>query len=322
MDWIKNYIKFLDCVNPQDLRVEEAMQLKNKNLPTKLYKYRSATDYAIKNLATDTVWLNTPSEYNDPFEFAEYIDFSKLQAPINGKAEVDIVADFATKYPVPQDVMMRARKAPDPLEFLIDYALGIEGRSKEQISVFKSVMRQVIEDQYADVQQWKIDFMQEQMKVCSFCESHEQLLMWSHYADYHTGFCVEYNISLWPDEDIRKRLLYPVIYQGHRYDATAHLMQNLIGNNGFNPLYAIISGSTKSIEWSYEKEWRFIFNIGGTFPKQNCRMDCQTKVFLGYRMAPERKSEIIAICNSRGIRVFQARPSVDHFKLIFEEIFR
>ncbi|MDR6942952.1 hypothetical protein [Mucilaginibacter pocheonensis] len=64
MDWLTDYTRFLNCVDPKDLRIEAAMQLKNANLPSKLYKYKYPTDYTIENLRTDTVWLNKPSEYN------------------------------------------------------------------------------------------------------------------------------------------------------------------------------------------------------------------------------------------------------------------
>ena len=97
--------------------------------------------------------------------------------------------------------------------------------------------------------------MQDQIKVCSFCESHDHLLMWSRYANYRTGFCVEYDIAQWKNDDLRRRSLYPAIYQDSRYDATDNLLQNQSGNCGLNPLYAIISGSTKPSEWSYEQNF-------------------------------------------------------------------
>ncbi|TRW27117.1 DUF2971 domain-containing protein [Flavobacterium zepuense] len=320
MNWKTDYVKFLDCVNPLDLRVDEAMQLKNENLPSKLYKYRPATDYALQNLESDTVWLNKPSEYNDPFEFAEYIDFKQLQAPLNRDAGFDVVSHFAKSFPVPDEVKKEARSAFNPLEILIDYAFLKEGRDSNEIEIFKSAVAEVVQEQYIALQESKIDFMQEQMKVCSFCETHEQLLMWSHYSDYHTGFCVEYDTTLWPQEDIRRRLLYPIIYQDKRYDATGHLMQNLIGHAGFNPLYSIISGSTKSSEWSYEKEWRFIINIGGSYPKKNYNMNCQSRVFLGYRIDQKRKKDIMDICEKKAIQVFQAKPAHDCYKLIFQKV--
>jgi hypothetical protein len=217
-------------------------------------------------------------------------------------------------------VQHAARLAPDPMDYLIDYSLGKEGRETQEITLFKRVMQEVTAKYRGEVQQWKIGLMQDQMKVCSFCESHEQLLMWSHYALYHTGFCVEYDIARWAMDDLRRRLLYPVIYQADRYDATAHLLQNLNGSDGFNPLFAIICGSTKSIEWQYEKEWRFIFNLGDPFPKQNYRMNCQSKFFLGMRMEPEKKAEITEICKAKNLPVYQALPAINRYGLEFELI--
>lgn len=320
MNWKDDYIQFLGCVNPKDLKIESAMALKDANMPDRIYKYRPATEYAIANLENDTVWLSQPSEYNDPFEFAEFIDFNRLSPLLNKKHGFDVTKHFHEKYPLPEEIQIAANDSKNPMEIIADYVLTCEGRSRQEISAFKIALEQTISKYQGETQKWKTDFMQEQMKVCSFCESNNHLLMWGHYAANHTGFCVEYDIQRWDSEDIRRRILYPVIYQRHRYEATDHLIQGLNKKEGFNPLYAIICGSTKSAEWQYEKEWRLIVNLGDSFPQQNYRMECQSKVFLGCRIKEDQKSRILQICAKKGLPVFQARQSRAYYELDFEKI--
>ncbi len=42
--------------------------------------------------------------------------------------------------------------------------------------------------------------------------------MWSHYADEHRGFCIEYAVADLPS--IAQRLLFPIIYREEIFDST------------------------------------------------------------------------------------------------------
>lgn len=228
----------------------------------------------------------------------------------------DLVETFTKEHPVPKVIKATAAASDDPLTYLAKYAWTKEGKTPVEISLILEAVDKALESFTLKAHINKIALMQDQMKVCSFCESPEQLLMWSHYSDYHKGFCVEYNIARWLPTDIRRRILYPVIYQKELYDFTDHHIQSTTGN--FNNLYPLISGSTKSTEWEYEKEWRFIFNIGDSFPVQNYPMNCQSAVYLGFRMGDQKKEEIKDIAKMNGIKVFQAKPSTSKYQRDFE----
>ena len=45
----------------------------------------------------------------------------------------------------------------------------------------------------------------------SLCTDNKNSLMWSHYADGHKGFCVEYDFNLYSDE-LENCAILPVIY--------------------------------------------------------------------------------------------------------------
>lgn len=70
--------------------------------------------------------------------------------------------------------------------------------------------------------------------------------MWSHYADDHSGFCIEYDMT--QDSSI-KNVILPVIYDEHRFDCTEVLLEHC-KNIAINPVFY------KDKIWEYEEEWR------------------------------------------------------------------
>lgn len=317
--WKKEYIEKIGCSDVEKLQIEAAQAIKMANLPKFLYKYRPVNEFSLDNLKNDTVWLNKPSEYNDPFEFVEFLDFKKLQKLTANTIKEDIIKEFTDVSPVPKEVIDEARASEDPLAVMGKHHFLSRGLNEDQINSLFEGMDNIMKNHLIGANVQKIHKMQEAMKVCSFCEEHTQLLMWSHYADNHKGFCIEYNISKWKPNDIRNRILHPVIYQTEFYDVTEHLLSQ-VQKQTFNNLYPVISGSTKSKEWEYEKEWRFIFQIGDSFPTQNYSMSCQSKVFLGHRISLENKNKILDIAKEIHLPVFQSKPSKEKYKLEFELI--
>ena len=77
--------------------------------------------------------------------------------------------------------------------------------------------------------------------------------MWCHYANKHTGFCVEYDCEGGFELDC---MLYPIIYKEERYDASEiyYINDEDRKNVHVNPILF------KSPEWEYEKEWRLFFS--------------------------------------------------------------
>lgn len=101
--------------------------------------------------------------------------------------------------------------------------------------------------------------------IVSLCTDHKNRLMWSHYADNHKGFCIEYDFGT----DVLKDsgvIVFPVAYSSIRpkvpYE-TVLLSQNptLENVNSQNINKSIfLSMLTKDKIWSYEKEWRILIS--------------------------------------------------------------
>lgn len=94
MNWKENYIGHLGKVSLTGVDIQLAQDIKIKNLPKKLYKYRTVNDFSMRNLAEDSVWLNQPSQYNDPYEFYENIDLNRLLKAISHSRFEEILSSF------------------------------------------------------------------------------------------------------------------------------------------------------------------------------------------------------------------------------------
>ena len=84
--------------------------------------------------------------------------------------------------------------------------------------------------------------------ISCFTEKYDSLLMWSHYANGHSGFCIKYKFDdIW---NCFNSSLFPVIYGSERF-------KPVLKDSG-NAGEIISTFSHKASEWKYEKEWRVI----------------------------------------------------------------
>lgn len=93
--------------------------------------------------------------------------------------------------------------------------------------------------------------------ITAMSESSDNILMWSHYANSHSGICIGYDTSKIKNDHMR---LLKVDYSTNRFKETdiTQKMSNLSGM-----IDRIIDKviTTKSNEWSYENEHRYITNL-------------------------------------------------------------
>lgn len=66
--------------------------------------------------------------------------------------------------------------------------------------------------------------------------------MWSHYANNRAGVCIEYNFRALDISDLRKRLLYPVLYPSNIFTAA----QQLLHPDNLSALLAVVAALHKN----------------------------------------------------------------------------
>lgn len=126
---------------------------------------------------------------------------------------------------------------------------------KQNIDIAFSIAKKGLEEFYK-----KID---EQIGITCLSSRSDIPLMWSHYANKHTGFVIEYDLNNLSIQDAEKlAFLMPVKYSKNRPNLDHRILEHVdFLNKDFNYqdtfLGAVISVIyTKSNIWKYEKEWR------------------------------------------------------------------
>ncbi|WP_138482143.1 DUF2971 domain-containing protein [Dyadobacter bucti] len=147
------------------------------------------------------------------------------------------------------------------------------------------------------------------LKICSLSEKNDSLLMWSHYSQDHTGFCVEYDFtdSSWQPFPME---LYPVHYSNEILDLKSCQDLRL---NIYN--IAILASIAKHTDWEYEQEWRsFMWNsiISNEIPSPT-----PTGIYFGAKSTSQNQhikhAEEIAL--TKNITRYRMELAIDRFEL-------
>ena len=153
------------------------------------------------------------------------------------------------------------------------------------------------------------------MAISCFSETYKSKLMWGHYANSYTGYCLEYDFTRIGDEMFR-RGINKVIYSNIRPRREDF-------KNDYDYTIAVLA--TKSEEWSYEKEWRlnnvlpYDMAINKNYPIYFVK-EAITAIYLGCNLDCEKKKKIIEEYSGRGLPVFEMRLSDNEFGLYFEKV--
>jgi hypothetical protein len=150
--------------------------------------------------------------------------------------------------------------------------------------------------------------IRERMGVFCMTEKKDNILMWSHYAKWHTGFCLEFET-----DDLFFSQVHPVEYTStlpcvNLPDA----WDTSVGSHTEGLL-------TKAKEWEYEREWRIIDLKNGVgvhlFPPAILH-----GVILGCRISEEDRQQVVEWCKGRSPRptLCQARKKKMEYGLDIE----
>ena len=157
--------------------------------------------------------------------------------------------------------------------------------------------------------------------VTCFAERPDNVLMWSHYANKHTGFCVEYDFSKLKSIEA-KSMLFPVIYSKNRavlplglFDFSDIKNVKLVENS--LPIPEIVEALLiKSEVWQYEEEWRIICFLKN-LNEQKLVENMISKVYLGANINEENERLISELAKAKEVPVekFKIRPETFELKI-------
>lgn len=172
----------------------------------------------------------------------------------------------------------------------------------------------------------RIQYMFQRKRILSLTEFKDNILMWSHYANSHKGFCVGIDIeqtenyfNKYCDDTKCPIFLCKVKYM--------RLFPVLIPGPDNDPKIVIEALTTKAEDWIYEQEWRYILTLPEALMTQkDCILNIPdgiiAEIYLGCEMPEEHKNEIIKLVRAKSVRprLFTATKSKDSFSLRFDEV--
>lgn len=316
-----------------------------------LYQYRKCEEGSIKSLSTGSFLLQDPRKFNDVFDCLIYFDSEKYEREMRlfTPEEARRIIDRLRKDGIPEkevsnyggkEVVMFYRK----LSTFPDDVL-----EKEYYPRFPEFQR----DSREFVGRCLYE-MQGLSRISCFSEDPVSPIMWGHYGDAGKGFCVRYDFQPFLGLSRCRKLdwefcvggcmekgqgacgelgscsLFPVLYTTNRCNLTYLVedeVRNLIGRavgcldipQDYDLLRYYKIALFKSVDWSYEREWRILMTASGFSTGQPLLLPspCQTEVLLGPHISKDDESAVrksvadYVVKNGRGVRV--RRVSADYF---------
>jgi hypothetical protein len=246
------------------------------NIPLHVYKYRSLRtkkdrEHTLRILTHNEIYFANCKEFNDPFDCNLHISVNGN--PITHKDKLRQLNPGLSE----AQIEIQTRKDLKP-----------ENIRKRELKVNNAIRR-----------------INENGGIFSMSAKRDNLLMWSHYADYHRGICVEFKTT--------GGKLFGCDIRNIDYD-DKYPKFTVYDDMDVERVRKYIC--TKSLDWEYEEEWRILYKRTGCqfFLSENEEL---SGVILGARIS-RRNKELVLKClseNNCKAKLYQARECKDKFGL-------
>lgn len=303
-DECRKYFKnlFISAIQEykNDNFVEKALCIRTLLYPKSIFQYRpfDKDGFKLKSLEENYVWLSNPKDFNDPYDCAGCFDVEKALGALYCNNQ-----DHENNYKI--NLTKKAiRSGKNYYDATLENLHLLSKEDKRNIINFeKNIISNALEKMEHS--------LKENTKISCFSETYNNILMWSHYADKHTGFCVEYDISNLDIDHKFKISFSPVIYTKNPVDISNAILSKRLD------IVRNILLTNKSSDWEYEKEWRFITNSS---VDSKFTMPITPKaIYIGTKIFKDNESKILQIAKQYKIPCYKLALKRNSFELAIEK---
>lgn len=257
-----------------------------------VYQFQPVADARVNRLAQlahGRLWVSDPGSFNDPFDLRLFIRDLTCRGPFAGDDRLRrALACLLRDNPALRGYWLFDAGLLAALE---DWSAG----RRDSAALIAALQARI-----------------GALGVACFSEDWRSPLMWSHYADSHTGFCIAYRVdkarlgdaALGRDRFLQQQVQYvsalPEICLSELLFAPHQVLGRLL--------------ATKGIEWAYEREWRLI-HLGA------CRALVPlpegmaiSALIAGIRMRDDDRAALARTAARLGVPAWQLRPS-PHYEM-------
>ena len=151
------------------------------------YRYRSGSELSIKELIYDELYFASKAECNDPYEGKIFAVLEKNQEFWNNliRLALKFYANDVTEYLIKRIIAFYVGKAPIYFDQFVNTSED-EFLSLGNDEIEKRILKNMLES----IKQYAFVYMPAEQYFASFSRKSDNFLMWSHYANNHSGFCL------------------------------------------------------------------------------------------------------------------------------------
>ncbi len=290
-------------------RVQPLREAIRQMLPKRLFRCRECNEYNIDAFRKDEVWMSTADKFNDPFDTLIKYDAQTISKLFELLTKIDFNAVLA-------EYFAKGNDFPKEIKQMFDTPFLAEAKNKilhpnsiqynnESTNIESFVELLIVLNVLPAV-------LQRQATVACFTETIDSILMWSHYAHYHQGFALGYDLQPITQNQLAGVGLFPVIYDKKRYDAN-HYIAYWLGSFMKLPIHMNDNMASiklllyKALEWEYEKEWRLMkhANSNGLASLSEPVQIAPNSIYYGCRIADESYQELHEIAQTKGLEEYK-----------------
>ncbi len=243
--------------------------------PPRLHKYQPFNTQTLTNLTRASIWFSAPVNVNDPYDCAAWV----MQTDEISDADFERLKTYVQG----RNAELAARTPPDELR-----------------KSFINGARKVYDERRI--------LQREQRGIACFSATVTDITMWSHYADGHRGFCLEFDRTLPP---------FSRAFEVQYVDQPPVL----------NPIDVLVNGPTDEEEnellrafvltkarcWSYEQEWRLMHEEPSkSYGYGNGPL---TGIYVGAEMPIAHQDMIGRMTLGSGVQLYQMKRDTRAFTL-------
>ncbi len=246
--------------------------------PTKLFRYRDCSEIQFDAFYNDRIYAGNAQKFNDPYDCLIRYDKEFLYYSLKEGTSKEYLRKLRDSLrngePFPEFVAsLYGEERTKILKEAIYNATDEDIERHNQIfGMNKDEFFNQIEKVFGEAE----SFLRRSTFIACFSETVKSVTMWSHYANSHKGFVLEYDLRnrQIKCDNCEKKLtckdkivhnLYPIIYDNKRYDGTYFVDCYLGRHMGLfaklsDVMFANKAALYKSPQWAYEKGWRLFLD--------------------------------------------------------------
>ena len=318
-------------INKDDIRnINELLIYIDENKPKSLFRYRSCNEQSIEAFRENKIFFNIASNFNDPYDCLIYCDIDKI---LN---QVQNIFDYKNIENLHNVVIDESHLNTRPVNINKETAQQIINnfKNKNIKDVFSNIseesidyIKNFIKNLTPNILENYKNYYQNNQPLACLSETYNNILMWSHYADNHKGFVIEYeteklktncmpcpnNQSYQTCPNWKQIMLLPILYTNKRYDATNYIFENTIiqtlKNVGVENVFQLSDNFAqykinihKHKCWSYEKEWRLqLFRLNN----ENFITVKPKAIYLGCKISKFYEDILVKYASEQNIGIFK-----------------